>query len=38
MDYNDKGEVRRRLRARGICVVISTYNNVATIAQVAREA
>lgn len=34
----DAEETRRRLKARGICVIIPTYNNVTTIAQVAREA
>lgn len=31
-------EIRRRLRTRGICVIIPTYNNVGTIRQVVTDA
>ena len=37
-EEQDLQEIRRRLRARGICVIIPTYNNVGTIRQVVTDA
>lgn len=35
---NEWTEIRQQLRARGICVVIPTYNNAETVVQVVRAA
>lgn len=38
LSANELREIRQQLRARGICVVIPTYNNDRTITQVVRAA